>query len=168
VFSSKQKYCYFTGIVHRTAGIGTAIGGFFLLGLTLLIVTNIVVRFFGPPIMGLYEIVQLILVLPISFALVYATVHKTHVFISVLVSRFTQRSQSIIQAFTYVLSLGLWVLITWASIWIIPQRIQSGEASLTIGIPYLPFRLVWVFALILFCLVLLIDLLKTLGQAVRK
>lgn len=166
--NGKQRGFYPARIVHLILNIGVFTGGAFLVGLMLLTVVNIIVRFFGKTVPGYYDIVLVMLVVPCSFAIVYASVQKTHVVIDILVARFTQRSQSILHVFTSFLGLGLWAVILWTSIGIIPERIRAGEYSTTIGIPYLPFRLAWVFALTILCLVLLIDLVKALGQVFRK
>ncbi|MFC1535115.1 TRAP transporter small permease [Thermodesulfobacteriota bacterium] len=164
----KPKGDLFAGIVYWLINVGTVIGSVFMVVLMLLIVTNIIMRFFKSPILGHYELVELFALVAVSFALVYAAMHKTHVAIEVLVSRFPQRVQAALEVFTSLFGLGFWAIIFWASAGIIPERVMKGETSHTLEIPYLPFRLFWVSALLLFCLVLIIDIVKAWQKAVKK
>jgi len=168
VFNFRTKWHYFVRITNFLVNIGVKIGGVFLIGLMCLTVLNIVVRFFGKTVPGYYDIIVVMLVIPISIALVYASVQKAHVVIDIVISRFSIRSQLILQVFTSFIGLSLWVMILVASIGIIPEKIRTGEWSQVIGIPYLPFRLIWVFALFLFCVVLLIDTVNALKKVIEK
>ena len=164
----KPKRGVFTGIVYWLVNVGTVIGCTFLIVLMFLIVINIILRFFKSPILGHYELVELFALVAVSFALVYSAMHKTHVAIEIVVSRFPQRVQAALEVFSSIFGLGFWAVILWASVSIIPERVMKGETSHALGIPYLPFRLFWVSALLLFCLVLIIDILKAWRKVVKK
>ena len=127
MFNFRNKWHFLVRITNSLVNIGVRIGGVFLIGLMLLTVLNIVLRFFGKTVPGYYDIIVVMLVIPISFALVYASVQKTHVVIDIVISRFSHRSQLIFKVFTSFLGLFLWILILFASIEIIPEKLRTGE-----------------------------------------
>jgi TRAP-type C4-dicarboxylate transport system permease small subunit len=145
-----------------------AVGSVFLIGIALLVVANIVYRFFGGVIAGTYELVALMIVVTVAFALGYAALKQGHIVVRIVLSRFSPRIQAILTVFTSVIGLGFWALIAWKSAEIMSERALAGEYTEMLGVPYLPFRCAWLFGLLFFCLVLLIDLFKALSQAVRK
>ena len=61
----EQKWDSFGNIIHRIVGAGVAVGSAFLAGLMLLIVTNVITRLFGQPIPGHYEILAVMVILPV-------------------------------------------------------------------------------------------------------
>ena len=157
----------FANIVHRIGGVGAAIGSVFLAGMMVLIVASVVVRPFGEVIAGSYELIEVLIVVPVAFALGYTALKQGHVEVSLVVSRFSQRKQAIIASFTWFLSLGIWGLIVWAGTGIMLEK-WLGERTELLLVPYLPFRFVWVFGLLLFCLAFLIELSRALKQTVSK
>jgi len=158
---------YFANIVRRIGGLGIALGNAFLVGITVLIVANVIVRSFGPTIKGTYELVELMLVVLVVFALVYTALAQRHIVIRFLVSRLPQQAQAVSEIITHIISLGFWAVLVWASVELMLKR-WLAEQSQVLGIVYLPFRFVWVFGLSLLCLVFLIDLYKVLSKVVRK
>jgi len=132
-------------IFHRVIDVCIAAGSAVLVGIMLLIVVNIVLRMADHPIPGHYEILTVMIIIPIGFALVYSAVQKNHVVIDFVVQKLSQKTQAFLKVFTSLLSVGIWAAITWAGIAMIPERLRLGEVSQTIYIPYFPFRLVWVF-----------------------
>jgi TRAP-type C4-dicarboxylate transport system permease small subunit len=151
----------FLNIFERITRGCTLISSAFLIAVMLIIVANVVVRFFGRIIPGHYELVSLLIVVSVAFTLSYTALHQGHIAMKLIISRVSRRKQIIIGAVTTILSIVVWGAITWASIAVINEKGLS-EVSNMLLIPYLPFRCVWVLGLSLFCLVLLSDLLKVL------
>ena len=158
---------YVANIFRRLNRGGMAIGAAFLTGMMVLIVANIIYRLSGHVIPGSYEISELMIVVAVAFALGYAAVEKSHVVVKIVVSRFPQRWQSILEAFMSLISLATWAVIAWASVNVLSARWLTEETDL-LDVPYLPFRIVWVLGLVMFCLVYLTDLFRALSQLVRK
>lgn len=144
-----------------------AIGAAFLVGMMVLIVANIIYRLFGHVIAGSYELSELMIVVAVAFALGYAAVHKSHIVVKIVISRFSQRWQSIIEVLMSLISLATWAVIAWASFNVLSQRWLTEVTDL-LDIPYLPFRIIFVLGLVIFCLVYITDLVRALSQAVRK
>lgn len=158
---------YFANIVRRISGIGTALGAAFLVGMMVLIVANIIYRLTGHVITGSYELSELLIVVTVAFALGYAALQKSHVEVKIVVSQLPQRWQAILEAFTSFLSMGTWAVIAWASSLILSERWLSEESEMLL-VPFLPFRLVLLFGLILISLAYLIYMFMALRNAVMK
>lgn len=150
----------FKNIIGRIVRWGTIAGSIFLLVVVLIIVVNVIIRFFGHMIPGHYELVSLITVISVAFSLSYTAIHKGHIAMNILVSRLSERNRIILGAFTTIVSIAVWGAIAWASITVIQGKMLK-EVSNMLLIPYLPFRCVWVLGLILYCLVMVTDLLTT-------
>lgn len=157
----------FLSVIRRMTGWGMAVGAAFLTGMMILIVANVIYRLFGHVIPGSYEISTLMIVVTVAFALAYAAVQKTHVFVRILVLRFSDRRQAILTIFTSLISLSTWAFIAWAS-WIALSNKWLGELTDLLDVPYLPFRIIFVAGVALTCVVYLTDLLSALKQAVRR
>jgi TRAP-type C4-dicarboxylate transport system permease small subunit len=157
-----------TSIIRRIGGAGAAVGATSLLAVMLLIMANIIYRFFGGVIAGTYELIGPMVVITAAFALAYTALHHGHIAINIITSRLPGHVQAIVQSFTGTIGFGLWILIAWGSVKLMAEKASAGEATYLLHVPFLPFRLFWELGLILFCLVLLLDLFKALSQVIRK
>jgi TRAP-type C4-dicarboxylate transport system permease small subunit len=158
---------YFTRLVKQINGVGVALGAAFLVGMMVLIVANIIYRLAGHVVTGSYELSELMIVVTVAFALGYAALQKSHVVVKILISRFPERWQAILEAFTSFLSMGTWAVIAWASSLIFFERWLTEESEMLL-IPFLPFRIVLLFGLILIALVYLIYMVMALRKALLK
>ena len=163
-----MKTSRFDSIVNRVTGTGVVIGSCFLIGLMLLMVANIIIRLFGVTIQGAYELSELIVVVPVAFGLGYTALYKGHVAVNIVASRLSPLARIIAQSFNLIVGAGIWAVVFWASVSIIPKKMQLGEQTEVLGFPYLPFRIAWVIGLALLCLVLLFNLVKLLRQGEEK
>lgn len=149
------------GIVHK---VGLAI----LLLMMFLTVGDVVGRhFFKSPISGTYELTNFMLALVVFFAIAYTQVRKGHISIDVIVSRFSPRAQAIIDSITYFFSLGLFSLVTWQSAVHAIRLFEGHNVSGVLSWPVYPFVIAVAVGSLLFCLVLLVNLLRSLAKAVK-
>ncbi|MEA3470842.1 MAG: TRAP transporter small permease [Thermodesulfobacteriota bacterium] len=126
--------------------------------------TDVVLRFFRHPIPGTYEIVGLLGTAVISFSLAYTTAKKGHIAVEFIVSRFTGKTQNIIDSVNNFLSLILFAVITWQSALYALDLRESGEVSLTVQIPIHPFVFGISAGCGLVCFVLALDLYKSIRR----
>ncbi|HUT67207.1 MAG TPA: TRAP transporter small permease [Dehalococcoidales bacterium] len=158
---------YFVKIMRRAGGVGAFLSGAFLTGMMLLIMANVIIRLFGGVVLGSYELTELMVVVVVSFALVYAMLEKGHVVVNILVDRFPRRVRLAFEALTHAISLGIWAVIAWASYNVLVER-WLKEQSEMLSVPYSPFRLVFLLGVIFLCLVLLTGALVAAIKAVKK
>lgn len=139
-----------------------------LAAMMFLVCANVILRRFYRPILGTYEIVGFLGAAVISFGLAYTTVKKGHVAVELVVSRFSQRIQAVIGSITSFLSLALFALLAWRSVCYATNMSRAGELSQTLKIPFFPLVYGLAFACALVCLVVLVELFKSLAQAVKR
>lgn len=144
-----------------------AVGAASLVGVMVLIVASVIFRRAGHVVPGTYELTELMIVVTVAFALGYAALKKSHIVIKIVVARLPQRTQAILEAVMSFISLATWAAVAWAGFIIVSKRWLS-ENSETLSVPFLPFRLIFLFGLILLCLIYLIDIFRALSQAVKK
>ena len=144
-----------------------ALGAAFLVGMMVLITASVIYRRAGHVIPGTYELSELMIVVTAAFALGYAALKKTHIVIKVVVARFPQRAQAILEAVMSFICIATWAAVAWTGILILSKRWLNEESEM-LSVPYLPFRLIFLLGVVLVCSIYLIDLIRALRQAVRK
>lgn len=122
---------------------------------------------FFQPIPGTYELTEFMLVIMVFTALGYAQIRKDHITIDALVSRFSIRTQSVIDSITYLFSLALFSLVTWQSAVFAYRLFLERDVSGILMVPIYPFVIVVAIGSFLFCLVLLLNLLSSFAKAVK-
>jgi len=155
------------GLLDRITKGGLVLGGIFLVAGMLLLMSNILGRFVHIVIPGSYELFELIMAIPVAFALVYAALKKTHVVVHLIVSRFPLRLGAATEIMTSLLSFAIWALIAWGGA---SLAYENGLKEMTdiLEVPVLPFRIVWLFCLFLFCLTYLVDLSRAARRLFEK
>lgn len=148
--------------VKNISSILNLIAGVFLVGMTWLTCADVVLRLFRCPILGTYEIVEFLGATVAGFALGYTTLKRGHVAVSVLVTQFSQRIQSILFIIIQLLSIGLFGLLSFECIRYGNDLRSAGEVSLTLELPFFPVLYGLAFSTIVVCFVLLVDLWKVL------
>jgi TRAP-type C4-dicarboxylate transport system permease small subunit len=109
-----------------------------LMGMIGLVCLNIVTRIFQYPIPGTYELVEVLLVICISFALAYGALTHVHIAVDLLLRRFPSEIRTPIRRITTLVSIGLFVLVGWRSVLLADRLWEAGEVSLTLWIPHFP------------------------------
>ncbi len=154
-------------LLNRITKGGLVLGGIFLIAGMLLLMSNIFGRFMHVVIPGSYELFELIMAIPVAFALVHAALQKAHVVVHLIVSRFPPRLGAATEIMTSLLSFAIWALIAWGGAHL---AYENGLKEMTdiLEIPVLPFRIVWLFCLFLFCLTYLVDLSRAVRRLLQK
>ncbi len=146
-------------------GVGVGI----LAVMMLLTAADVTLRYaFRRPIGGSVELSELMLCILVALGLAYALVHKEHIRIEFIISRFSPRVQAFVTSISALLGTGVFSLITWQSFLYAESLRTGGFTTGVLGIPIYP--VVWVVVLgsAIFCLVLIVDLLEHLAELVAK
>jgi TRAP-type C4-dicarboxylate transport system permease small subunit len=121
-----------------------------------IVITSITLRFFGHVFPGMWELVQLFIVVTAGFALVHTGLSHDHVTVNLVISRLSQRGKDIFECIASFVGLGIWSMLAWGTL----DFIFEGwlfEKTEMMGFPYLPFKFAWALSLFLMCALLLID-----------
>jgi len=135
----------------------------------LLITMDVFLRYsFNRPLKGSFELVEFMMAVVICLGMAYTGVQRGHVAVELLVSRFSPRVQALIDSFNWLVSMGLFLLISWKAVAQARVVGLSGLASSVLYVPVFPFLLVLAFGSGLLSLVFLVHFIDSVSRVVRK
>jgi TRAP-type C4-dicarboxylate transport system permease small subunit len=144
------------------------LGAACLVGMTFLTCADVIGRLFGHPIFGSVEIVGFMATLAVVMALPYTHKVQGHIGVELLVRLFSERTQTIIEICTGILSLALFAIVTWR-MWIYAGTMkQSGEVSMNLELPEHYVIYAAAFCLLIFALIILQDIFTNIGKLKSK
>jgi tripartite ATP-independent transporter DctM subunit len=136
--------------------------------MVLLITADVVLRYaFNRPVKGSYEIVELMLVVIVYLGLAFVQVKKAHISVTIVTEKLSARAVAVLESATYILCLGIFVLITWQCAVKAEVLRADGTTSDLLLIPNYPFMWVVVFGSAVLSFVFLKDFLKAVGDVIR-
>jgi TRAP-type C4-dicarboxylate transport system permease small subunit len=150
------------GITNKLSKWFTWIGGIALLILTAIACANMLMRPFGAPLKGAYELVGFFGALVVALPLGYAQINRSHISVDILAARYSERTQRIMSAINSFLCMIFFILVGWRSADYATTIWKRGETSETLRIIYHPFVYAVAFCCLLLALVLFIDFMKSL------
>lgn len=137
-----------------------SVAGFALVFMMTLTTCDVILRAFGSPIIGTYEMVSFTGGVVIGFATPITSFMRGQIFVDFFYQKFPQLTQNILNTITRLLDILLFAVIAWNLMLMGRDMFRSGEVSLTLQIPFYPVAYGIGFALIVECLVLVCDLFK--------
>lgn len=131
------------------------IGAACLVGMALLTCADVTGRFFRHPILGSVEIVGFMAIITVAMALPYTHRVGGHVGVEILVRRFSERTQTIIDIITRALSIFLFAIVTWQMALYALSIQRSGEVSMNLELPVYVIIYITSFCLLILTLAIL-------------
>jgi len=125
-----------------------------------LTVADILMRAFGHPLVGTYEIVSLALALVIGFGIPPVSMDRGHVFMEILLEKLSPRGKAIMNTATRIVCIILFALIAYNLFSIGSEFHSSGEVSPTIKLPFFPIPYAVGVCCYVECLVFVRDIVK--------
>jgi len=152
----------FSKWVSWVAGLG-------LVSMLALTVADIIgVKLFRSPIPGAIETVAFLGVVITAFSIAYTQSQRAHIQVEFFVIRLPGRLRAGVAAFTSLLGIILFALLSWQSLDYGYTLQSAGEVSMTSRIPFYPFVYAIAFCCVPVCLVLLVEFLKSVMKAAAK
>jgi len=139
-----------------------------VIAMMLLSVTDVVLRIFGKPIPGTYELVGFLGTIVVSFALAFTSMEKGHIAVELLVERLPQRAQLAIESFGNFISALLFGAIAYEAVLYALDLKKSGEVSSTLQMPAYPFIYGIAAGCTLLCLLLITDCIKSFRRTIDR
>jgi TRAP-type C4-dicarboxylate transport system permease small subunit len=122
----------------------------------------------GWSIIGIYDISGLTLLVISAFSLAQGQVKKIHISIDFFIRKLKPRIRAVILSVSYLVGSGLFAVLTWRSVVHGISLLRVGEVTQTIKIPLGPFAYMIAFSSAVLCIVLLLDLIKSLREIRMK
>lgn len=149
--------------VQKLSEMMNVIAGTALTFIMLLTVADVILRYFGMPIVGTFEMVGLGGAVAIGFGIPVTSFFRGHIFVDFFVQSFSRKVQNLVNFLT---RLGGFVLFLWIgyNLFIYSfDLFKSGEVSLTRQIPFYPIGYGIGICCFVQCLVLIGDMVKIWG-----
>lgn len=138
----------------RVGNWGAFAGAVFLSAIALLITLTVAGRAVHIALPGTFDLVETLVIVGIAFALVYGQIEDRHLRAEIAVSRLKGRLKAGIEAFAGLLSIVYWAVLLWAAWEVFLEKLELGESTDILNVPIVPFRAVWIVALVLMTLLL--------------
>jgi TRAP-type C4-dicarboxylate transport system permease small subunit len=142
--------------MHVVAGIA-------LTFIMLLTVADVVLRLFGHPIVGTFELVGLGGAVVIGFGIPITSWNRGHIFVDFLINMMPNAIKNGFNIATRLVSIGLFILVGWNLFVLGNDLLKSGEVTLTRQLPFYPVAYGLGVCCFIQCLVLICDLIKIGG-----
>ena len=155
-------------VVDLISSLVNILGMVALLGLMLIITTDVSLRyFFNSPISGAMDLIVVMLSILVFAGMAYTASKKGHVSVDFLARRLSERTRVVVDSITGLLVAGILCLIVWQTLMHAQRMFIGRQASAALDIPFWPFVLVVAFGSALFLIVILVDLLSNIKQALE-
>jgi TRAP-type C4-dicarboxylate transport system permease small subunit len=133
----------------------------------LLTCADVVLRAFDRPIPGTYELVGYFGAVIVAFALAQTSVERGHIAVELFVDRLPRRAQALIEGAGGMAATALFFVLAWQSQLYARDLMESGDVSLTLGIPTWPFVICLTFGCLTMAVALLVDAVRQIKRGVR-
>lgn len=132
-------------------------------------VTDVCLRyFFNNPIKGSNQTTEFLMVVVGFLGLAWCALKGMHIKVNLIVGRFSERTQSILDTVNHIIVIGVCALIAsqlWRETLVVLAR---GRASDLTGIPYYPFYFIAGFGFFLLFLVAISLLVQSITKALKR
>ena len=151
-------------IVRNLSYVGVIV----LASMMMLTVIDVFMRFaLNLPILGSSEIIEFMMLTLAFLVISYTTLERGHVRVDLVISRFSSRTRVILDIFSYIFCLALYIPMTWRYIPETMENWRMGETSVVLEITAIPFYFVVIVGCGLLCLVLLVHLVKRFAEVTK-
>jgi len=139
-----------------------------LVGMMLLTCADVVGRAFGHPIFGSVEIVGFMATLAVVMAMPYTHQVQGHIGVEILVRLFSEKTQTLIDICTGIISLILFAIVTWRMTLYAQTMKKSGEVSMNLEFPEHVIISVTALCVLTFTLIILRDIIDNIRKLKSK
>lgn len=149
------------GVLGQTEKTMRIIAACCLFGMALLTGADVAMRgAFNTPIFGCEEIVSILGVIAVGFALPYTHFQKSHIGVEILVRHFSKTTRNKIKLVTNSVTFIMVALIAWRMFLYAQTLGASGEVSMNLELPEYYVIYVLAFGFFVYAICLLMDIIK--------
>ena len=145
-----------------------AIAGTTLVFVMLLTVLDVILRYFGHPITGVYDLVALGGAIVIGFSMPLAAEKRVHVFMEMGLQAHSRTVKQILSFVTRVIVFGISFIAAWNLVTLGMGFRKTGEVSLTIKIVYYPIAMGLGACFFIQMLVILVQIVEVFSGGSRE
>ncbi len=156
---------YFSVFIKSGSRILDNFGGWILIGVMILIVSNVLLRaLWGAPIRGTYEFVGLFTSLAIAFSIAYCAVKDGHIAVTFFVDKLSNKAKKNIQVFLNIITILFIGYISLQLFQYAGDLARRGDTTETTAIPLAPFLYFISLGFIILFFVLVVKVIETIKK----
>lgn len=141
------------------------IAGCFLGAMIILTCANIFLRSVWKPVTGTFELMGYFGAIVTAFALGYTQIGRGHISVDILVIRFSEKTQRVLNGINHFICTIFFAIAAWQISTYATTLLKTGEITETLRIIYYPFTYGVAFGCAILSLVFLTDFLKSVFPA---
>jgi TRAP-type C4-dicarboxylate transport system permease small subunit len=145
-------------IAHVMAWVGVVV----MVAMMVLTCADVILRYFGYPIRGAYDITRVLGGVIFSLPIAYSCIKGYQIAVDSIFRRAPRIVRIIIDSIVCLFGMAITAMIAWRAIYLGHDLYVKGRVTDTIPIPLWPFIYIMVLGFIVYCLVLLAEYLKAL------
>ena len=126
--------------------------------------TNVVMRAFGKPIVGDFEIISFLGAVVIGFAIPYTSLYKGHIAVDFLLAMLPKRASGWIDIATRIIGIAFFIWLAWNFVLISLDLIKTKEVTPVFRMPYYPISFGLAFCCLAQCVTLISQIAKIVGD----
>jgi TRAP-type transport system small permease protein len=155
-----MKVSFFDKAVTGFSSFFNVVASAALVVMMLLTCADVFMRYlFNSPITGTYDVVGLMGAVLASFAMPYTMLKKGHVAVEILVQSLSKGMQLIIETFTHLLGISMFLVLVWQALLLSRDMKAAGEVTPTLLLPFYPILYCMAVCFFGLCLAILVNLL---------
>ncbi len=155
--------CFLQWVFRLSRGSNT-LAGIMLTAIMGITVLDVILRIFGRPIVGVFELVAFLGAVAIGFSIPFTSWVRGHIYVDFLVLKFPPAGRKVFHLFTRFMGLALFSLTGWNLLKMAEDLRRSGEVSPTLHVPFYPV----VYGIGVVCLIQSLVLIGDILKVIRE
>jgi len=151
---------YFLSWVYRISKGTHTVAGITLTAIMLITVTDVFLRVWARPIVGVFELVAFAGAVVIGFSIPFTSWVRGHIYVDFLILKLPSSTRKVFHVGTRSMAIALFLMIGWNLIKMGADLQRSGEVSPTLQLPFYPIVYGVGVSCLLQCAVLVADIAK--------
>lgn len=144
------------------------VGVGFLVAMMMLTVADVFMRYaFNKPILGSIEITEFIMTIVSFSGLAWCALKSEHACVTLIVHRFSNRTQAVFNAIAFVLCLSVVPLVAWQGFAAANYARKTGKISFLLEIPAYPFYIILGAGFTILTLVIMLLFVKSIIEVAK-
>ena len=157
-----------TNIVIKISKVANGIGVSIVGLMALLLTADVLLRYiFNKTIPSVFEFVQLMMVIVVSFGMAHCTLQKRQIVVDTVTSRFPHTVQAAIDSIVLLISLGFVLLMSWQTFLHAHNTLIRKIYTGILEVPVSPFIFIMAFCMVLLALALLVNTVDSFRIALK-
>ena len=117
------------------------------------------------PITGAAELSEFMLVIVFFPALAWCALARQHVRVTLIVARFSSKTQAIVSSITLLVALGIYAIMAWRGFL---EATQVNKQTSLLQLPFTPFYWIFAMGIAIFCLSIVVLIIESITEAGKK